>query len=499
MLSDKDIMARLKSAQQDRGRWHARLDDYYHYAMPYRSNSEGLIPERPDELYDGTAVGAVQDFAADMLTHFTPGHVSWLKLKPSAGTAGSKSELSKMQSQLDALVGQVFAEIRRSNYGQAAQESYADLATGTMAMMIEDRGATDPIHCEAIPLPCLLIDRGPYGEVDGRFRNVRPCAFEIPLLWPDATIGRELAQTIKNAPNTRLDVQEGFVRDRKSNQREAWTYCVMVKDKTILRDEVEGVGSCALLVARWFSDPLTAWGTGPLTTALPDIKTLNKLQELILRRLDKVVDPITFYDDDGIINLENGADAGDWIARAPGSRIETLESQHGFDSSFFEREALQMAIKRALFQDKPHQRGRTPPTATQWLEESAELARRMGAPAGRLVPELQMAVFWRFAHLLAKRGKIAPLDDASDLISAEPLSPLALAQQQEDVMNLTRMLEINQQGFGPQIAGVLVDPFAAAEYVRGKLGVPQHLLVPQQEAKAKLEELMQGAQQLAQQ
>jgi hypothetical protein len=226
---------------------------------------------------------------------------------------------------------------------------------------------------------------------------------------------------------------------------------LLVDEKLADEGVFEGDGSCSLLTPRWKTDSTTAWGIGPLYTALPGIKTLDVLSELVLRQLSFAVDPARRYDNDGMINPENGINPGDWIPSQPGSKIEEIGSDADFDTSFYERKDMQTDIKRVLFQDGPVQTGDTPPTAFQWNDQNAKEAQRMGAPFGRLKTEWQIAVFVRFVYLLQKRGVIPKtFNIRSPKIRLRTTSPLIQAKRRQQVSASAQLLQGAIAMFGPQ-------------------------------------------------
>ena len=67
--------------------------------------------------------------------------------------------------------------------------------------------------------------------------------------------------------------------------------------------------------------------------------------------------------DDGIANVDHGLRPGDWLPIAVGSEMPTaIESKARFDVQVFEIDELRSAIRRAHYQDRPEQLGKTPPT-----------------------------------------------------------------------------------------------------------------------------------------
>ncbi|CAO3426678.1 portal protein [Azospirillum argentinense] len=448
-------------ASQDKARVRHRLDDIYRLVFPHRHLQDGTAPQDSlDEIFDSTAIEAAADFASDMLNAFTPPFTSeWVKLSPARHLKLDAAALRAVDLAIADYKDALWEAIAASNLTQAARECYRDLATGTMAMLIQDVHPTQPIECTAIPVSDLYLERGPGGVVDGRFRKFRLRAELIPVMWPGAV----LPETLKNLPaDVEVDVTEGMWRDWKDRGTERWTFMLVEGEgsNVFLQANYVGAGACPMIVCRWDTDATTAWGFGPLYNALPDIKTINKLNELVLRNADRAVDPVVVYPDDGVIDITQGITAGTWIPAAQGSakEVNVLDTTGNFNIGFMEQERLQSAIRRALFQDKPQQLGRTPPTATQWLDQAQETARRMGAPAGGIVTDWQFAIIRRFAFLLEKRGSLPKVELGNrGPISLVPTNPYARSQEQEKGVRLKALAAELAQLAGPQQAGLIID------------------------------------------
>lgn len=494
----QSVKKRLKAAQTDRNRHRSVLEDIFRFALPWRPRFDQT--ERPQsdalELFDSTAQTGLHDFGSDMLATLTPIYADWLQVAPAEEMQAA--QLKQLERPLADYQRVVFSEMRRSNFYEAAQEAYRDLGHGTMAMMIQDNDISKPIHCQAVPATELDIDRGAFGGVDARFRHLNPRHDEIKVLWPDAVIDDEFAAKIKASPDTRCKVTEGVIRDWSDRGNEANTLTVFTKDRKLQTGKLLGAGSNPLIVARWSTDSTSAWGIGPLYTCLADIKTVNKLIELILRNAEKSVDPATAYDDDGVINIDMGIEPGTWVPRLPGSKIDAIESGARFDVAFMTQDDLRQTILRALFQDKPYQRGKTPPTASQWMDEAADTARRIGAPFGRLITEWQIPVFQRFAFLLSKRGKLPAVELNGNAVQINPISPLLRSQQQEEATRIDRYLEVLSTRFGPQVAQLIVNLFETADALRKSMGVSAKIVNDPETIKANLQQLMQAMQQQGQ-
>ncbi|MCC6314817.1 MAG: phage tail protein [Thermomicrobiales bacterium] len=484
----KECLRRVERAKVDRGRHQSRIADCYRFALPWRHKfGAAQVSDQLDEIFDETAMNVVEDFAADMLNTFTPQRNDWVSIQPAvtldvADTRRIAAELKDYQAIL-------FGEMARSNLYQALQESYLDLATGTMSLTVQDIDFAEPIHCQAIPLTELLIDRGPYGFVDGRWREWRVRKEEIPVLWPRARAPG--GQEFRPGDMTECDVIDGCWRDWSDRSREAYRYVVIEGGRVIFRDDYEGAGSCPFITARWSRDPTTAYGVGPLYRSTPAVKTLNHVRFLSLKNYDKIVDPPASYEDDGVLNVEGGIVPGRWYPREVGSKApEVIESRHQLNVEIFQLDELRSQIRRAHYQDRPEQLGKTPPTATQWADEAAERARRMGTPATNLVQELQYPLVRRFAYLLRKRGALPKVELNGAAVALTPVSPLLRAQEQEKVVRRDKWAELIIARFGPQLGAIVINLIEYAKAQGRDLGVEPELMRDEGQITRAIEQLL---------
>lgn len=471
----KELGKRVERAKLDRNRHIHRIEDCNKYALPWRHKLNSTVAtDQLDDIYDSTAMTVVEDFASDNLNTFTPRKSHWVDIKPV-----KRLDVAAQRQIADALKqyqDTIFDEMSRSNLHQCLQEAYPDLGIGTMAGLIQDINAAEPIFCQAIPANELLIDRGPYAGVDLRGREWRGCrGSDIKVLWPNAR--KELGEPFGDDDTEAYDVFDGMWRVWTDRATEAWQYCVTANGKIIYKDYWTGKGSCAMFVARWSRDSTTAWGVGPTYRCTPDIKTLNHIKYLMLKNLDKKVDPSVSYEDDGVVNLDAGVTSGTWVPRAPGSKApEAIESKGAFDVAWVQADDLISSIKRAHYQDEPNQRGKTPPTAEQWADESARRMRRMGTPAANLVQELQYPIIERFGYLLAKRGVLPKVQLQGNDVTLNPISPLLRAQEMEEVVRADRTIEMFEARFGPQAANVVFDQIKYANWIGERTGFPKDVI-----------------------
>lgn len=485
----QEMLRRFSRAELDFNRHITRIADCYKFAMPWRHKINVTQPtDQLDDIFDESLMTIVEDFAADMLNTFTPMKNDWVEIKPASTLRDA--DQAEIKRQLQDYQGVLFAEMARSNLYQALQEAYLDLAIGTMALTIQDIDPAEPLHCQAIPMTELRIDRGPWSGVDGKWRKWSVRGEDISTLWPGARMP-DNGTRFESGDMTNFSVIDGSWRVWTDRSKEVHRYAVMANSKIIYQERYEGAGSCPMIVARWSRDSTTALGVGPTYRTSPAFKTLNHIKYLLLKNLDKQVDPVVSYENDGVINVEHGVEPGTWIPREVGSHApEPVESKNKFDVAWVQADDLMSIIKRAHYQDRPEQTGKTPPSATQWADEAAERARRMGTPATSLVHELQYPIIRRFAYLLTKRGILPPVKLNGKEVALTPISPLLRAQEQEEIVRMDRFAEMLGARLGPQFVPVLIDIIPWAKRLADRYGIDGKLLRDAAKMKTAIEQLM---------
>lgn len=489
----KEMERLLKRGTLDRDRHIAAIESVYQWALPWRHRHNETMPNpagRINQIYDETAIGVLEDFAADMLNIFTPQKNNWVELAPNEALQPADKRLTDDDIKKTQLF--IFDRMLQSNLYQALQESYTDLGVGTMTLLIQDIDPTKPVHCEAVPTTDVVLIKGPYGTVSGIFRPKKYTREDLEVLWPDADMTQLGAkpEDQNQAAEQMYDVTDGCWRDWSDKRDTVYKYGVLANGKLIVRREYRGEGSCPFIVARWSRDATTAYGFGPTYRTLPAIRTLNYTRHLDLKNYDKFVDPPTSYEDDGVMNVDF-VEPGTWLPRAVGSKPpEVIESNAKFDLAVFERDELRSTIRKAHYQDRPEQLGKTPPTATQWSDERAERARRMGTPATNLVEELQYPIVRRFMYIYQVRGTLPAVQLEGRDIVLQPNSSLLRAQQEEEVVRLDKFAELITARFGPQVAMVVINTVKYSERLGELLDIDPKLLRDEAQITAAIEQLL---------
>lgn len=198
------------------------------------------------------------------------------------------------------------------------------------------------------------------------------------------------------------------------------------------------------------------------------MRVYNAVDEAVLDGLDQSLKNTILYADDGFIDLSEGIEPGRAYPAARGfTREQIYELNRGvnLDMGFFSEDRLEDRLRERFYQDGPRQRGDTPPTASQWIDERRRVQIRIGKPSAPLWKELFLPFIQRVEHIGVQMGKLdAELVHNEDVISAQPISPLQKAQNQDKVMVAKSNLDLAFSVFQDQV-GAFIDPVQTFENI----------------------------------
>ena len=463
------MIARYERAKQQRVLFEPLFDECYEYALPMRKSFyfESVGQRRDDKIFDETAVVGVQEFASRLQSGLVPNFARWADFV--AGSEIPDQNVDAVNNQLDEVTEYVFEVLQNSNFGQEIHESFMDLAVGTGILLAEEGDAINPIRFNAIPLPSVVLDTGPDDKIDHVYRERDIKIKDIQVAYPKAELTDKLSRQVVQSPDAKVKLLEVVCRNySKLNQEMHDFYVIDCEDKKPLYvDQFKGAGSNPFICFRWSKAAGEIYGRGPLINALSAIKTTNLTIELILENAQMAISGIYQMDDDGVVNT-------DTINLVPGTIIPKAMGSQGL---------------------QPIRANKTPATATEVAERMADLSRRIGSAFGRLQAEMVQPVLQRVVYILKKQGRIEIPTINGREVKVKSVSPLAQAQANQDISNVSRYLQLVGGTFGPEILNLLIRSDDVAAYLAKKFGVPDTLV----RDKVEREQLMQIAQQMQQQ
>jgi hypothetical protein len=370
--------------------WMRRWADARRYTMP--SSDSDLAT-----LFDATASDAADNLAACMYSLLTPPESLWLTLIPE-GPDSPDAEIA---------TAALRANLNDSNFYTTVHQCYMDLVVlGTACLFMSENpiGSASAFSFTAIPMQDIAI------LPNAVFHTATMTAMDVMQKYPQWTPPREIMEKIKQNPEYQMRLVQSLV----GTEFTAWIDAGGdLENNIVSRGTFE---TNPYLIFRWAVASGEQYGMGPVIRALPDIKTANKVVELVLKNATIAVSGIWQADDDGVINLGNiNLTPGAIIPKAVGSSgLTPLASGANFDVSQIVLKDLRERIRHTLLADRIGLLSDKEMTATEILARNADMLRILGATYGRLLHEFIRPLCDRGLQILSRRGTIDKISLHSD-------------------------------------------------------------------------------------
>lgn len=476
-LSITEITTRHARAKERREAWLSTWQDCYDHALPQRGNFYGSYQNgsiRTEQIYDATAMDAADQLAASMLGNLTPPWTQWFGLKP--GPALSDKDAAALMNILEKAGKTLHAHFDRSNFAVEVHQCFLDLIVGgTASLFFEETepGNLSAFRFAATPLANIALEEGESGVLDGTFRELSLTLSQLESRYSFAELPQQVIKAGQKDPQESFSVLEAILPIEAGN----FLYYAFLNEEGMNEELLKiKVPVSPVINFRWQKSPGEIYGRSPVMKALPDIKTANKVVELILKNASISVSGIWQADDDGVLNPSNiELKPGTIIPKAVGSKgLSPLEMPGRFDVSQLVLDDLRGRIRHALLVDKLAPVNSARMSATEILERSSEMALLLGATYGRLQSEFLTPLIQKAYSILRRRGEVPDLLIDGRSVMIDYRSPLARAQSQSSVQNTISWINSSLSMGGA--AAESVDLGAAARFLGEALGVPGNLI-----------------------
>ena len=402
----KNLQQMYRRALDMRAPWINRWDAAMRYTIPTTDDDVAT-------LFDATASDAADNLAASIYSLLTPPESLWVSLVPE-GPDSPDAVAATMALR---------ANLNDSNFYTTIHQCYMDLIIlGTACLFMAENpiGAASAFSFTAIPMRDIAILNGAV------FHTATMPAREVMEKYPSWTPPANLRDTIKQDPETPLRLVQSLI----GNDFVAWLDVGgEIENNIVATGKFE---TNPYIIFRWSVASGELYGRGPVLRALPDIKTANKVVELVLKNATIAVSGIWQADDDGVINLSNiNLTPGAIIPKAVGSSgLTPLATGADFDVSQIILKDLRERIRHALLADRLGLLSEKEMTATEILARNADMVRILGATYGRLLHEFIRPLVERGLQILSRRGVIDKIKLHSDaeLKYIAPITKMAIAE-----------------------------------------------------------------------
>lgn len=493
-MSEKaeEICKRFESARGRKALWEELYRDAQEYAAPQRETFDEQTPGQPKDgaqlVFDSTAQDAVMSGVSNLHSSLTPPMKRWIELKAGATLEGGDD----LEQALKSITEVLFANLQNSNFDTQIVESYHDLFFGTGALLVFEGTSEKPFEFVNVPLSQLYLEEGPHGRIETAFRMFELSARNIEDQWADAELNDELRDIVNDTPDRKMKFIEATIPERVSvynkvtdelEEVDGYKYYVLEENSKHMLVE-RSLRSSPWIIFRWANLPGEIYGRGPVLTALPAIKTLNEQVKILLQSASIATLGMYTVADDGIVNIENIKLGGGALipvtsngSQVQGPTLAPLATPGNPNLAQLIIENQQTQIKRILFGDPLGDVNLPVKTATEVSLRQQELAKRIGSAFGKLQYELISPLVNRLLDILDGLGLIdlGEFKVDGNILAIEHVSPLAQAQDEEDILKGIRYLETMAGLYGPQVAMAVLDPFTFGKWLAGELNLDPSL------------------------
>ena len=526
-VTPESIIKRYDRLKSDRVNWDQMWEELATYLMPGKidfisTTTRGT--KRAAEVYDSTAIHALQILSASLHGSLTSPSTKWFGLR---FREDELNENKDAKDWLEKCSKGIFQEFGKSNFSTEVAEAYQDLAgfgTSCLQFDVKTKDAQfDGFNFRACHLAEVVISESEEGRIDTVFRKLKLTARQAHQKFGD-DCGEKSMKALKTDPDKEFEyIQAVIPRELKGepamvappNMRPYACYYVSVIDKKICKES--GYYELPYMVPRWGKTTGDVYGFGPGCVARPDIKTLNESRKLAMKAWEKSIDPPLMAMQNGILGkIDMRPSSVTYVRDMNG--LAPISNQTNWSADQLMLGDVRGSVRRIFFSDQLELNDGPQMTATEVQVRYELMQRLLGPTLGRLQSEFLNPIVERAFYSML-RGNALPqmpqvLQDAGGDLDIEYVGPLARSQKMDEVTSIQRAVDGIMQlaQVNPEVLDI-VDVDKAGRTISDRLGAPADMLrgaeqvgelrqsrQQQQQAQAEMDQGQQeiaGAQQVA--
>ena len=465
------------------------------YRMTFPTRGSGLQSDivtasdaqhQKARIYDSTAPDSVKTGVATVMGAMVPANSLWFGLD-----VGGESDEERRW--LDGAAQFIWENVHSSNFDAEACDGMIDEWVAGWFVLYLDEREEGGYYFEAWPVgECCVASSRSGGLVDTVYRK-----FQYSVSQCVATYGIDNVSAAVRAKHEAgkfddkvciihaIEPRQLYVVGGKAAKNLPFSSChVEESGGHLLRES--GYHEFPCMVPRWMRLPGSAYATGPMSDALPDVMTLNEAKKWTLMGAEMSVAGMWIVEDDGVINTRNiKVGPRKVIVANSVDSMKSLKDGADVKTGMLTVDSLAASVRKILLADQLPPADGPVKTAYEWSVRVQAMRAMLGPMFGRFQSEFLQALIER-AFGLAWRANIRsgfalmgrpPQSLSNRNFNIRYLSPLARSQKLADVDAMDRFeASLAMQA---QIDPSVLDVYDLEEGARAKglaLGVPQKLI-----------------------
>ena len=446
VMTVKQIREKVNHLRGERANWETHWQDIADFIIP-RKNT--IITQRsPGEkrnifLLDNSGVMANELLAGALHGLLTNPNAQWFEL-----TTGDVQldQQDGAREWLQGVTEDMHNVLNNSNFQTEVHELYVDLAGFGTSVMLSEEDDRSVVRFSTQFIRDYLLDENNLGFVDQIYREWKWSADKIVAEFGEDKVGEKVLKAYKAGKNDKFCIIHAvYPKNLVAGSEYKFDY---ISQYILPDEEVElrlgGFKEFPYTAPRWSKAPGETYGRSPGMNALPEVKTLNKMTETVLKSAQKVVDPPLQLPDDGFIMPIVTKPGGiNYYRSGTQDVIKPIMNNAQIDFGYQAMQDKRQRIKEAYYVDQLQLREGPQMTATEVLQRTEEKMRLLGPMLGRMQSEFLRPLIDRVFAIMQRRGKIRPIPPilSKRLIDVRYSSMVAKSQRVADGQNILRTME----------------------------------------------------------
>lgn len=484
----KSLIKRFNYIELQRDNWDTHYQELGDYMLPRKADivkKRSRGEKRMEQIYDGTALQAVDLLSASLHGMLTSGASPWFHLDVKDTELNRDDDVREWLQDTSMRMMRAF---NQSNFETEVHEMYVDLVVfGTGCMFVEmDKGN---LRCSTRHISEFYVQEDQHGIVDTVFRKYSLSAVSAVQTFGIENVSKHIKKVYEKTPDEQVEilhcVTPRIERDiRKADNKNMPFMSVYICMQTKMKMAEGGFEELPYVVPRFLKATGEVMGRSPAMVALPDVKMLNLMSKTIIQAAQKMIDPPLLVPDDGFLLPIRTQPGGLNFYRA-GSRdtITPLNTGANIPIGLSMEDQRRQAIRSAFYVDQLLVGGSPNMTATEVIQRQEERMRVIGPVLGRLMNEMLRPLIDRVFALMVRENLLAPAPEIlqGQDVDIEYVSPLARAQKSSSLNNTLKALEVLMPLSQALPVGDHIDPDGLVRHITEALGVPKTTLKSQRE------------------
>ena len=489
-ITPEALLKRYDRLKGDRVNWDQLWEELAIYMLPGKTDfvtKSASGSKRASQVYDSTAIHALQILAASLHGSLTSPSTKWFGLR---FREDQLNENKESKDWLEQCSKSIFQEFGKSNFSTEVAEAYQDMVgfgTAVLQFDVKTTGADfDGFNFRACHLAEVVVAESEDGRIDTVFRKIKLTARQAYQKF-GKDCGDKAMKALETDPDKQFEyIQAVFPRELESepalvappNMRPWACYFISVIDKKICKES--GYYELPFMAPRWSKTTGDVYGFGPGCIARPDVKTLNEARKLAMKAWEKSIDPPLKAMQNGILGKIDMRPSTVTYVRDM-NNLEPIVNATNWNADTLMLGDVRASVRRIFFSDQLELNDGPQMTATEVQVRYELMQRLLGPTLGRLQSEFLNPIVERAFYSMLRGNVLPPMPDILKEVGGdldiEYVGPLARSQKMEEVTGIQRAIDGIMQlaQVNPEVLDI-VDVDKAGRTITDRLGAPADIL-----------------------